>query len=116
MGQWKRSEATNRRRSRAGRRDTTPLMRQRDRSGYFDDRGCGSGRDNKTTGRRGIAYRSAIIATIIGCVVSVTLRTMFHVNNVAMTDDAESPYDDTMDVVLELLNILCKSLNVVPKE
>ena len=83
--------------------------------GYFDDGGCGSGRDDKTAGRRGIAYWSAIIAMIVGCVVSVALRTMFRIDDVAMTDDAESPYDSMVYVVLELLDVLGESLNVIPE-
>ena len=62
-----------------------------------------------------MAYWSAVVAAIVYCVVSVALRTVFCVDNVAMTGDAEPSYDCTIYVVLDLLDILGESLHVVPK-
>ena len=62
-----------------------------------------------------MAYWSAVVAAIVYCVVRVALGTVFCVDNITMTGDTEPPYDCTVYVVLDLLDILGESLHVVPK-
>ena len=93
----------------------TSLTRRRNRSWYFNNGSCELSWNNKVSNRHCIAYRSAVVAAIVCCVVSVALRTVFCIDDVAVTDNTESPYNVVMNVMLKLLDVLRESLDIVPK-